>query len=614
MRIAILLAFCFVALSGFADPPLAIFNRARYFPAPGMEQAMVGGKFSGSNVSADTGFEVLGEIKTAPTSGQWNELPLPNTKPYRWIRYEAPAGSFGNVAEMEFYAGDRKLAGSPYGSIAQRETGSSYPRAFDGNIKSVWESDNPGPQFIALDTWDFATARFPIMEPGEHRGGSPVNQKCPVPEKGPIQVTLKCPTPGAVLRYTLDGTTPGPNDGAVYEKPITIDRTATVVAVAFKEGLAPSPPTYWTYLIEGGTKPGLSTFSIGNSLTQSTIRAGVYARTAGYTHEYYSFTKPGVPTVALWNGFAAELKAEWTQALEAIPKIDHFTVQPRDFDAANEAKYDILFFNLIRAKSPDVQPWFYTEWTRRARYQPPGAKVDYSKGLPRYGAGKVIAMPTDSGEFPSSETKLFPARTWEESAGAYLLYVEEVQHQVLATYHEGKSPRVLPTTLAVGWVKNWLEHGKIPGLDASAFDDIMFHDCVHPGPIGSYLIDMVWFAGFYGQSPEGQVLPINTNLTIPQATALQRLAWDVVKNYPDCGLYEEGRQPCGKPEFANDGTTITLKSSTPGAWFRYTLDGATPTRTRGYVYCGRISVQPGIQLKAIAYKSGMTDSEVAEMQ
>ncbi len=73
----------------------------------------------------------------------------------------------------------------------------------------------------------------------------------------------------------------------------------------------------------------------------------------------------------------------------------------------------------------------------------------------------------------------------------------------------------------------------------------------------------------------------------------------------------EGTEPCGKPEFTSDGKTITLKSSTPGAWFRYTLDGTEPTRTRGYVYCGAISEQPGIQVKAIAYKSGMKDSAVA---
>ena len=57
---------------------------------------------------------------------------------------------------------------------------------------------------------------------------------------------------------------------------------------------------------------------------------------------------------------------------------------------------------------------------------------------------------------------------------------------------------------------------------------------------------------------------------------------------------------------------ITLSSQTPGAWFRYTLDGTVPTRTKEYVYCGVVSVRQGMTLKAIAYKSGMADSVVAE--
>ena len=43
-----------------------------------------------------------------------------------------------------------------------------------------------------------------------------------------------------------------------------------------------------------------------------------------------------------------------------------------------------------------------------------------------------------------------------------------------------------------------------------------------------------------------------------------------------------------------------------------TMDGTTPTRTRGYVYCGVISARPGMTLKAVAYKSGMADSPVVE--
>ena len=56
---------------------------------------------------------------------------------------------------------------------------------------------------------------------------------------------------------------------------------------------------------------------------------------------------------------------------------------------------------------------------------------------------------------------------------------------------------------------------------------------------------------------------------------------------------------------------LNLKSATPDAWFRYTLDGTEPTRTRGYIYCGVITVRPGMTVKAIAYKSGMADSAVA---
>ena len=98
---------------------------------------------------------------------------------------------------------------------------------------------------------------------------------------------------------------------------------------------------------------------------------------------------------------------------------------------------------------------------------------------------------------------------------------------------------------------------------------------------------------------------------------MQRLAWNVIENYPGCGIYTEGKTPSGQPTFSpsakaiKDVTPVTLSSTTPGAWFRYTLDGTPPTRTNGYVYCGVISVRPGMTVKAIAFKNGMADSEVA---
>src|ERR1700744_264030 len=93
--IAACLCFSQAALADEAKASIpGVVDRVRYFPASGREQAMVGGKITGSNVSARDEFETLTEITSTPPAGHWNELTFPNTKLYRWIRYEAPAGSY----------------------------------------------------------------------------------------------------------------------------------------------------------------------------------------------------------------------------------------------------------------------------------------------------------------------------------------------------------------------------------------------------------------------------------------------------------------------------------------------------------------------------------------
>src|SRR4051812_30313858 len=93
-------------------------TRVRILAAPGHEAGLVGGKVSGSIVSGTTGVEALGEVKAAPAAGAWAEVPLAaNDRVFRWLRYEAPPGSNGNVAEVEFYAGKLRLAGQGYGSL-----------------------------------------------------------------------------------------------------------------------------------------------------------------------------------------------------------------------------------------------------------------------------------------------------------------------------------------------------------------------------------------------------------------------------------------------------------------------------------------------------------------
>src|SRR5581483_17934 len=70
------------------------------------------------------------------------------------------------------------------------------------------------------------------------------------------------------------------------------------------------------------------------------------------------------------------------------------------------------------------------------------------------------------------------------------------------------------------------------------------------------------------------------------------------------------------PTFSPGGGTysaaqsVTLGTTTSGASIRYTIDGSTPSETAGTLYSTPVNVAATTTLKAIAYKSGLTDSAV----
>ncbi len=80
-----------------------VIGKIRFYPRSGFGSRMNGGKFQGSNTSNSSGFVDLYTIPSTPAV-QWNEVTIPNATAYRWVRYLAPSGSYGNIAEMEFYA------------------------------------------------------------------------------------------------------------------------------------------------------------------------------------------------------------------------------------------------------------------------------------------------------------------------------------------------------------------------------------------------------------------------------------------------------------------------------------------------------------------------------
>jgi hypothetical protein len=73
-----------------------------------------------------------------------------------------------------------------------------------------------------------------------------------------LNVAISCATPGAAIRYSLDGTVPTESNGTVYTSSITLAQTTTVRAVAFHDNLGSSDLVTATY-----------TRLVGSSLTIS---------------------------------------------------------------------------------------------------------------------------------------------------------------------------------------------------------------------------------------------------------------------------------------------------------------------------------------------------------
>ncbi len=64
----------------------------------------------------------------------------------------------------------------------------------------------------------------------------------------PFTLVMTTPTPGAQIRYTLDGSEPSAMGGSVYAQPLAIGKTTVVRAAAFASGMVPSTVGTESYL------------------------------------------------------------------------------------------------------------------------------------------------------------------------------------------------------------------------------------------------------------------------------------------------------------------------------------------------------------------------------
>jgi hypothetical protein len=157
---------------------------------------MVGGRFTGSNTSETTHFVVLATITRTPAENAWTELTFPNQTVYRYIKYEAPNGGWGNVAEVEFYSGTTWLRGRNFGTAGSvGNGGNDFTKALDEDTRTFFDAPTAGGAYVGMDLR------------AENQVAAPTFSPEPWTYRTARKVVLRTPTHGASIRYryTTDG-------------------------------------------------------------------------------------------------------------------------------------------------------------------------------------------------------------------------------------------------------------------------------------------------------------------------------------------------------------------------------------------------------------------------
>ncbi|HKO91356.1 MAG TPA: chitobiase/beta-hexosaminidase C-terminal domain-containing protein, partial [Polyangiaceae bacterium] len=356
------------APSGDGCWSLPVITRARLFPAPGHAAELVGAKIVGSTRSAMNDFVDLGVIRSAPAEGAWIELPLTNAAAYRYVKYFSAPGSHGALAEVEFYAGNERLAGEAFGTAGSLDdAGNTFERALDADTATYFEGPLPNDSYVGLDLAAGHVALAPRFSP-------PPGEYALAPN-----VALAAEA-GAELVYTLDGSDPAVS-GLPYTGPLALPAQPTLLrALARRSCALPSEITQGIFRVpspaaEPGSPPPpvQSSLHIGNSLTDTIVDdLEPLAQSGGVLLDFNRYTIPGAGT---WmyadnptGGFGvADVQLE----LKSRP-FDHLSVQPFPNEpcqiAATSAGPDsdsgfiAQAWADARSQNPDVQLWVYQQW------------------------------------------------------------------------------------------------------------------------------------------------------------------------------------------------------------------------------------------------------------
>lgn len=113
---------------------------------------MIGGIFQGANQADFSDADNLFEVEECPHQG-WNTINLQNKKRYRYVRYLAPAYSWGNIAEMAFYSANNSTPALTVGAIGGKGIDDKHgaEATLDENPETWYETEALHDTYVGID-------------------------------------------------------------------------------------------------------------------------------------------------------------------------------------------------------------------------------------------------------------------------------------------------------------------------------------------------------------------------------------------------------------------------------------------------------------------------------
>jgi hypothetical protein len=387
-------------------------------------------------------------------------------------------------------------------------------------------------------------------------------------------VTITSATSGASIRYTTDGSTPSPTAGTLYSSPVSIEGTTTLKAIAYETGFTNSAIKSGTYTIKTIApifSPVGGTYSSAQSVMIISTTSGA---SLAYTTDGTTPTETG-GTVTNGTVYSDPVSISADTTLKAIAYETGLTDS-----SVISGTYSIKAIAPVftPAAGTYTSPQMVTMTSATS-----GASINYTTdgSMPSATNGTVYSGPVSIGATITLKAIAYEVGLISSSvtSGTYTIKaVAPVFSPAAGTYTSVQTVTI--TSATSGASINYTTDGSTPSATAGT---------IYSGPI-----------------------------LIGATTTLKAIAYEtgLANSAVTSGTYRIKLPKVAKPVFSpaagtfSSAQTVTITSATSGAAICYTTDASTPTETNGTIYSGPVNIGSTTTLKAIAFKSGFTDSTV----